>query len=252
MNPDASDLSQSSRPRLLWWHWLLWLVWLLLALLTAASACLYSIISQPQATSLRLEPGQIVNTGMWNLWLQAPRMGLVFQRQAGQQRPELGGWQTPTASADMPAAPSLATGSPGVPLKLEIAINGEQAFYGAQPATEAGDTALERRQAPCVGDAPPGQPVWPSAGQGQLLLPVGHPAVQVSVREVDPALLGEQVQLVLHAPLENNGLPTPYRWMRWLQFWPSSAQVLALAGLLLAWVCWRRRQRNADRMPWEV
>ena len=131
------------------------------------------------------------------------------------------------------AVPSLAFSRPGEPLKILVETSDQQMPYVAMPASSSNDSTINRPLTPWTDSARPGEFTWPIA-QARITQATGPSHYRFTVQEVGPQLRGEQVQLLLLAPLSFKTFQPGYGWL-WALF---SGPVLRLCWPLWAWFCY--------------
>ena len=222
----------------------MWVLWVLLLVLLLATTGLFQLCARTVQLPITLTAGQSAEITVWRPWSHPSNFALRFARQSGQSRPELGEWLTPAIPAQGVAVPSLAFSRPGEPLKILVETSDQQMPYVAMPASSSNDSTIDRPLTPWTDSARPGEFTWPMVTQARIAQATGPSHYRFTVQEVGPQLRGEQVQLLLLAPLSFKTFQPGYGWLWVLFFWPSFATVLALMGVVLLWLSHRHIQRG--------
>ncbi|MDR2298273.1 MAG: hypothetical protein LBE30_08010 [Comamonas sp.] len=222
----------------------MWMLWMLLLVLLLVTTGLFQLSVRTVQLPITLTTGQSAEITVWRPWAHPCSFALRFARLPGQSRPELGEWVTPAVPAQGVAVPSLVFSRPGEPVKILVETSDQQAPYAAMPASSSDGSAIDRPMVPWAESVAPGEFTWPAVTQTHIAQATGPSHYRFTVQEVGPHLQGEQVQLLLLAPLSFKTAQPGYGWLWALFFWPSFAAVLAVAGVVLLWLSHRHIQRS--------
>ena len=157
---------------------------------------------------------------------------MVFERQKGQIRPELGEYAT---RGDWRKTGFLDFDNPGAPIKLLVRGEGKEVVYEAIPAGSYGTTTIRRELVPFVDDDNPNRFQWPPDLTLRHNLPAGYSHFLVTVQEVGNQLKGEKVKIIFGPPVTFKAVAPRYGYIWWFSFWPLYALPLLVYGLVLLW-----------------
>jgi general stress protein 26 len=203
-------------------------------------------VSQTPSAVLELLPGQRVSLPVYRYKADQPRPVLYFHRIRA-ERPELGSWRTRVATPD----PAQDDGGrffaePGEPVVLDVSVGTRWARLEALPTSGHSTDHFSRDMTALVEDGDPHR-FGGSRRDIPMILPKGHSQLDIQVVSVGAPLRGERVTLHLDAPLGLKAYQPGYGWL-WPFFFPGVlSALLALPGLLLAALTWRRRQPVSAR-----
>ncbi|MBT9100013.1 hypothetical protein KFZ76_20130 [Methylovulum psychrotolerans] len=202
-----------------------WLFWSLLVALVAAGAQM----STAEFVTVNLRPQATVSVSVFRPLPHQLGLALSFRRRAWQLRPELGVY------AAGQKAGFIEFLQPGVPIKLLVSSEGKAVAYEALPVTSHSETVATRRLLPYTDDGDPKRFQWPS--KGGIALSSGWSTLSITVLEVGQPLVGEQVTLAIHSPINLRSMASGYGLFYWLVFWPWYALFLVGYGAALLWKC---------------
>lgn len=218
-------------------HWILFGA--LTALLGVAMAA-FVVSSTANLVSVALVPGTQVSVRVYRL-LPAPlNLELRFNRRGwNDKRPELG---TFLSNADFRERGYLQFKQPGEPVTVHVTSTaGLDRNFDALPVGAYNGTIMDRSLVPSDIYGPSHRLAW-TPGSGALpgrMLPSGVSELTISVVDVGPSLVGENVTLIVSAPVGFKQVASGYGWLWWLYLWPVFATILAIYFIVL---CWRSYQ----------
>lgn len=211
----------------IWIHWVIWSALVLLHLVGFISMT-------SDVVPLQLVKGGSARVTLFRVFPARLQLALKFERSDGNLRPELGRWVTnrPTDS--------LHFYDPGEPVKLFVSGDGAKAVFAALPPesmVSPYDTRpVHRKFIPFSEGDSQDDVQWPPANELRPMVPFGFSSFQVTVLNVGEQISGENVSLVIDAPISPKQVASNgYLWLAWLMlFWPFTGLALLLyVGLLL-------------------
>ncbi len=148
------------------------------------------------------------------------------------------GFRVLTRTAHHGASAELQLPGENQPIKLLVRRDSEQAVYEALPASSYGANVIGRDLVPFIDDGNPNRFKWPPNLGLRPTFPSGYSTLHISVLDVGAQLVGEQVSLIVKAPVTFKSTAPGYGFLWWFVLWPVYALLLlAYAAVLLWW--WR-------------
>lgn len=221
--------------------------WILFGTLTAllgVAMWAFVVSSTANLVSVALVPGAQVSVRVYRL-LPAPlHLELRFNRRGWQdKRPELG---TFLSNADVSKRGYLEFKQPGEPVTVRVTSTaGLDRNFDALPVGASNGTIIDRSLVPSDIYGLSHRLAW-TPGSGALaghMLPSGISELTISVVDVGPSLVGENVTLIIEAPVGFKRVASGYGWVWWLYLWPVFATILAIYFIVLCWRSYRALRR---------
>jgi hypothetical protein len=221
-----------------------WIVFACLGTLVLLGSLAWHISSKTETATLSLQPGARASIVVDRVMPDRPRVSLRFAAPTGalaSSRPELGEFKT------RQTRDALVFANPGARILLRIEDANTAAIYEALPAGSHGADSIGRDLVLFEDDGDRGRFRWPPVLPAESI-PAGRSVVHVTVLEVDDAIRGESITVMLEPPLGfKRGTGGMLDVLRWFWLWPVYAVLLALLGLVL--VAAQRRSRPAVQLP---
>jgi hypothetical protein len=211
-----------------------WLVWLFVNVLVCAYFAAGYLASRSTIVDLKLERGVSVDVTLLRLAESRLKMKLWFR--GGRERSELGVYAT---------VPQKDTGvlkfaAPGAAIQLSaVRSQSKRVTYEAMPASSVGSGFVTRNLTSDL-SVERGVWRWPPRYQDLDLHP-GFNAVKITALSVDPALVGEAVQLVVKPALGFKSSEDNVAWLYAWFFWPLIVPGQLVWALFLVMKRWRLR-----------
>lgn len=211
------------------WIFVQWAIWIGLVFIHL----LGFVSSSGTTVPLRLVKGNSVEILVFRPFPDPLHLQLVFEKQSGVKRPELGGQRHIATDG------GFRFDSPGEPVKLQVTSNGTSTVFEMFPG---GNLAFEERHdkavrdfMPFVKDDDPAVFPWPPANNLRPVLSSGLSRLTISVLETGPLTAGELVTLDIGAPINPKTVHTQsYLWLGSLMLlWPINIILLLLYGVFL-------------------
>lgn len=211
-------------------HWAIWTTLVVIAV----TGGLLDYLSSTKHVTLELRPNSSKTVSVFRPFPDKLRLGLRFKQSIKHKRPEHGEWRTNTDSEKIGF---LEFANPGEPIKLLVSREGKEVVYEALPSSSYGEFDASRDLYPFVEDGNPHHFPWPPNLALSQSIPSGTSTFNISVLEVGPQLVGEQVSLSIRSPINFKFIPaaTGYRFLWWFMFWPLYALILFVYFTILAW-----------------
>jgi hypothetical protein len=189
----------------------------------------WHISSKTETATLSLEPGARASIVVDRVLPDRPRVSLRFDAPTvglASSRPELGEFKT------RQARDALVFANPGASVALRIEDANTTAIYEALPAGSYGADFIGRDLVPFEDDGDRGRFRWPPALPAESI-PAGRSVVHVTVLEVDDAIRGETINVMLEPPLGfKRGTGGALDVLHWFYLWPVYAALLVVFGLM--------------------
>ena len=214
------------------------IVWSILSVLVALGAFVYELSSSVVSVPLKLIPNETASVTVFRLLPDTLDLSLIFSREKGQRRVELGEY---TTTGDWQKTSALNFPNPGEPVKLLIRRGASEVIYEAMPAGSYGNT-IGRTLVPFVDDGNSNSFIWPPSIDSGIKLQAGSEEIRVSVVSVGKRIEGEQVTLLFKPPVTFKSYDPNYKWIWWFSLWPMYVLLLVIFGFVLFW---KSRPRNA-------
>lgn len=194
---------------------------------------LLDYLSSTKHVTLELRPNSSTTVSVFRPFPDKLRLGLRFKQSIKHKRPEHGEWRTNTDSEKIGF---LEFANPGEPIKLLASREGKEVVYEALPSSSYGKFDASRNLYPFVEDGNPHRFPWPPNMALSQSIPSGISRFNISVLEVGPQLVGEQVTLSIRSPINFKFIPAAagYRFLWWFMFWPLYALILFVYLTILA------------------
>jgi hypothetical protein len=221
--------------------------WILLGTLTVlfgVAMAAFMVSSTANRVSVALVPGTKVSLRVFRL-LPAPlHLELRFNRRGWQdKRPELGSSQY---NSDFRERGYLEFKQPGEPITVRVTSTaGLDSKFDALPVDAYNATVMDRPLIPSENYSADHRLAW-APKSGALLggvLPGGATELTISVVDVGPSLAGEDVTLIVEAPVRLKQVAAGYGWLWWLYLWPVFGTILAIYFCALCWRSYRALRR---------
>lgn len=214
-------------------HWTLWITLVILI----ATGALIDDASSAKSITMVLRPKESMSVSVFRPLPHTLNLVFDFNRMDGRKALELGDWAT---GDDWQKTGFLAFSNAGVPIKLQVRRDSQEAIYETLPASSYGGNTVGRDLVPFVEDGNPRRFNWPPNVALALPLSVGVSTLNITVLEVGEQLLGEQVVLIIKSPVTFKTVSDGYGWLWWFMFWPVYALLLAAYGAILLWKTTRK------------
>ena len=169
--------------------------------------------------------------------LKAPlEINLMFNRRGWQdKRPELDSYQH---NADFRERGYLEFKQPGEPITVRVTSTaGLDREFDALPVNSHNGTTMGRALVSTENYNSTHRLVWPpeSVAVPGGALPSGVSDLTISVVDVGQTLVGENITVIVGAPVKLKRVAPGYDWLWWLHFWPVFATLLAIYCCVLCW-----------------
>ena len=219
-----------------------WILWVVLVA-TVLAGVIADDLSSAKLVTLELRPNTSVVVDVFRPLPHALNLSLIFNRANWEdKRPELGDSQTKGGAWQETGY--LEFPRPGVPIKLLIQGEDNEAIYEALPAGSYNANTKGRDLEPFVDDGNPNRIPWPPIHSLKPVLPSGYSTIKISVLEVGAELLGEQATLIVESPVSFKSTAPGYGFLWWFMFWPLYALLLIIYGAILFWMSLRSKDSN--------
>lgn len=220
-----------------------WIVFGSLCVLLLVGSLAWHISSKTETATLSLQPGARASIVVDRVVRDRPRVSLRFAAPTGalaSSRPELGEFKT------RQARDALVFANPGASVLVRIEDANTAAIYEALPAGSYG-AGFIGRDLVLFDDGDRGRFRWPPVLPAESI-PAGRSVVHVTVLEVDDAIRGESIAVMLEPPLGfKRGTGGILDVLHWFWLWPVYVAALLVFGLVL--VAAQRRSRPAVQLP---
>lgn len=205
-----------------------WLVFAALCSVVLLGSLALFVASKQEQARLPLVPGASASLVVYRLVPDRPRVSLRFDApEDGRSRAELGEWKPVKEGG------SLRFANPGADVTFRVADRTTTSVYRALPAAGRGGSAVARDLVQFRDGADGSRFEWPPALPRESI-PAGRSVVRATVLEVDPAIRGETVTVVIEPPLTfKRGTGGVLDTLWWFHFWPVYSAVLLIAGVML-------------------
>lgn len=199
-----------------------WVCWGALTILFGVAVVAFELSRASHSVELPLKPGATASFSVFRLMRAPLAVGIDFKRNGwAEKRPELGRY---SYNSNFRASGYLEFQEPGEPITIRITSDsGMDALFHAMPVSRYNGSSMWRGLVASEGDSYPGRLPWPARNHSPLL-PRGITHLTISVVDVGPAILSENVTFVAEAP------PSGYGWLWWLSLWPLFVVPLAIYG----------------------
>lgn len=215
----------------IWIHWVIWSALVLLHLVGFISMT-------SDVVPLQLVKGSSARVTLFRVFPARLQLALKFERSVGNLRPELGRWVT-NGPTDR-----LHFYDPGAPVKLLVTGDGAEAVFTALPPdtmVSLYDTwPVHRKFIPFSEGDSQNDVQWPPANELRPMVPFGFSSFQVTVLNVGEQISGENVSLVIDAPISPKQVASrSYLWLAWLMLvWPLNLALILFYGVFLSKKTW--------------
>lgn len=218
--------------------------WIFLGTLTVlfgVAMVAFVVSSTANRVNVALMPGTKVSFRVYRL-LPAPlHLELRFNRRGWQdKRPELGTYQY---NSDFRERGYLEFKQPGEPITVRVTSTaGLDSEFDALPVHAYNATVMDRALVRSENYSADHRLAWAPRSGGALpgsVLPGGTTELAISVVDVGPSLAGEDVTLIVEAPVRLKQVASGYGWLWWLYLWPVFATILAIYFCVLCWRSYR-------------
>ncbi|WP_175919954.1 hypothetical protein [Burkholderia pyrrocinia] len=199
-----------------------WVCWATLTILFGVAVAAFELSRASHSVELPLKPGATTSFSVFRLMRAPLAVGIDFKRNGwADKRPELGNY---SYNSNSRASGYLEFKDPGEPVTIRITSDsGMDTLFHAMPKSRYSETDMWRALVASGANSNPDRLPWPPRTHAQSL-PRGITHLTISVVDVGPAILSENVTFVAEAP------PSGYGWLGWLSFWPLFAVPLAIYG----------------------
>ncbi|NIF42272.1 hypothetical protein F3J14_15525 [Burkholderia sp. Tr-862] len=199
-----------------------WVCWGALTILFSVAVAAFELSRASHSVELSLKPGATISFSVFRLMRAPLAVGIDFKRNGwADKRPELGNY---SYNSNFRASGYLQFKEPGEPITIRITSDpGMDALFHAMPRSRSSGSDMWRDLVASEGNGNPNRLPWPLRADAQLL-PGGITHLTISVVDVGPTILSENVTFVAEAP------PSGYGWLWWLSFWPLFVVPVAIYG----------------------
>ncbi|WP_230531353.1 hypothetical protein [Microvirga roseola] len=221
-----------------------WLTWLAVSATMAGYVAAGSVEATSTTTKIELIPGRAFELKLVRVVPNAIDFLLLFDGLETDRR-ELGKC-CPTAATETPNLEVFT--EPGASVQVSLSSSRvSPVTYVAWPAQRGDKLILERHM---MGEIVDGQAaMWvqpPPEPRTEFMLYPGLNRVRLKVTSVDPALVGEAVQVRIEAPLSLKNAKPNTVWLFWgLVLWPVFAFIQIVWALVLIGATWIKSRRLA-------
>ena len=215
-----------------------WWIFAGLCLLVAAGAIAWHIASRAIHARIDLVPGARVKMDVFRFAPDAPRLSMTFEDPAAMRppspywptRPELGEWRPLERDG------SLRFDNPGETVKLRVVSQSDAQIHEALPASGRSEGLKHRDLVRFVDDGDAKRFRWPPL-QSPLSIPAGRSTLDISVLDAGGVLRGENVVLIVEAPLGlKRGTGSALDWLWLFVFWPVYVLILGVVAAVLTFI----------------
>ena len=199
-----------------------WICWGALTILFSLTVAAFELSRASHSVELSLKPGATISFSVFRLMRAPLAVGIDFKRNGwADKRPELGNY---SHNSNFRASGYWQFKEPGEPITIRITSDaGMDALFHAMPTSRYSGSDMWRDLVSSEGNDKPDRLPRPPRTDAQLL-PRGITHLTISVVDVGPTILSENVTFVAEAP------PPGYGWLGWLSFWPLYVVPLAIYG----------------------
>lgn len=198
----------------------------------------------PIFAPLTLRPGESIDIPVFRVLPEKIHVELGF-KDTTPLRPELG---SHTNMNGQKRTDVLEFPNPGEPIKLLLRSKTRETICEAWPGSSfsGGGKRTGRILVPYIDDGNPNLFPLPSNPTELLDVPAGNSKLTIIVLEAGKSISGEQVDVLIHAPISWKHISPNYGLLSWFSFWPVYALILIMYGTVLIHF-FRRQSKSIDQ-----